>query len=439
MAINIRKKETKFQTRENGESGITLVALVITIIVLLILATVSINLVINNGILDKAKSAVDKYSDSEIEEQIKLTFLEYEMAKLSNVNLDASIYMKNSLEKKYGKDAVNISKEDNVFHIEITFSNGSKKYYLDNGEIGILKPLENYGVKIGDIVYYDEGVSHTYTVDTTKGAGGSLSGYDSNTKKYKLNSKTFINENLIWRVLGVNNKGQIELISENPTTDLLYLADEEGWIYSEKVLNEFCDNLYGKGTGAESARSLKQQDIYKLIENYTPPNGDIWEYRFPEEGDYMQYKRIKDDENKTIITDWTNITNNQFQIFRMLGESTTLSINNRNNKGISVKNSYALINNLSNIKHITNDGKKFSDIIGKGSGENNIVQWFANKTLKCTTVNVSFNVCTLNNDGNCLYSTGEYKYCFGQKVRPVVTLSSNNTLNGNSEEGWTIN
>ena len=54
------------------EKGITLVALVITIIVLLILATVSINLIINNGILDKAKLAVDKYSEGEELEQIKL-------------------------------------------------------------------------------------------------------------------------------------------------------------------------------------------------------------------------------------------------------------------------------------------------------------------------------------------------------------------------------
>lgn len=54
------------------EKGITLVALVITIIVLLILATVSINLIINNGILDKAKLAVAKYSEGEELEQIKL-------------------------------------------------------------------------------------------------------------------------------------------------------------------------------------------------------------------------------------------------------------------------------------------------------------------------------------------------------------------------------
>ena len=52
--------------------GITLVALIITIIVLLILATVSISLVINNNVLDKAQHGGDKYSEEEELEQIKL-------------------------------------------------------------------------------------------------------------------------------------------------------------------------------------------------------------------------------------------------------------------------------------------------------------------------------------------------------------------------------
>ena len=52
--------------------GITLVGLIITIIVLLILATVSISLIINNGVLDKAQHGVDKYSEEEELEQIKL-------------------------------------------------------------------------------------------------------------------------------------------------------------------------------------------------------------------------------------------------------------------------------------------------------------------------------------------------------------------------------
>lgn len=57
------KRRRKIWICTEAKIGITLVALVISIIVLLILATVSISLVINNGILDKAKYAVNKYSD----------------------------------------------------------------------------------------------------------------------------------------------------------------------------------------------------------------------------------------------------------------------------------------------------------------------------------------------------------------------------------------
>ena len=58
------------------QNGITLVALIITVIILLILAMVSISLVINSGIITKTKTTVDKYSEEEIGEQIKLAYAE---------------------------------------------------------------------------------------------------------------------------------------------------------------------------------------------------------------------------------------------------------------------------------------------------------------------------------------------------------------------------
>ena len=106
-------------------------ALVISIIVLLILATVSINLVINNGILDKAKTAVDKYLEGEIEEQIKLAFLEYEQARLTKTNIDIEDYMEENLEKVLNEP---ISVEKVGKDIKITFTNRDKIYkYYSNG------------------------------------------------------------------------------------------------------------------------------------------------------------------------------------------------------------------------------------------------------------------------------------------------------------------
>ena len=72
-----------------NKNGITLVALIITIIVLLILAMVSISLVMNSGIIDKSKTAVDKYSQEEIQEQLKLAYSEWQMSQYTGTPMTA--------------------------------------------------------------------------------------------------------------------------------------------------------------------------------------------------------------------------------------------------------------------------------------------------------------------------------------------------------------
>lgn len=65
------------------ESGITLVALVVTIIVLLILAGVSITMVIgNNGIINRSRNAVNSYDESSKNEAIYLNETENLMKNL---------------------------------------------------------------------------------------------------------------------------------------------------------------------------------------------------------------------------------------------------------------------------------------------------------------------------------------------------------------------
>lgn len=56
-----------------SSKGITLVALVITIILLLILAGVTLKIVLDQGFIDKAQTAVDKYDEAATNEtdQIK--------------------------------------------------------------------------------------------------------------------------------------------------------------------------------------------------------------------------------------------------------------------------------------------------------------------------------------------------------------------------------
>ena len=67
--------------RARKDSGITLIALVVTITVLIILATVSINTVLgDNGIIARAQKARDSYSNSQKSEDEQMAVLANEMA-----------------------------------------------------------------------------------------------------------------------------------------------------------------------------------------------------------------------------------------------------------------------------------------------------------------------------------------------------------------------
>ncbi len=326
--------------------GITLIALIITIIILLILAAVSIRLVINGGIIDKSKYAVDQYSEEEKAEQEKLLQAEYEMAKYE------------------GK-----------------FSGSYEEYLLD----------KNYGLKIGDYVNYNElsnGIKE-HTTDTNRGEGGSKGTQDNTTGKYSLNSKTYITEDLNWRVLGINSKGELELISDNPTTDTLYLANEEGYLNAETIgdtkgtLDTFCNDLYGKGANATGARSLNVEDVNKLIDTgYDPKTyyryGNKWTYRYP-----TREEAMNEDENenpkgetsrlymqckKSTDTKWKDIKSSSLQKFRMPGTDVSATLC-RTNPGISeileVTNYHYNVSDK--VKKTASDGNSLSSIITEGT------------------------------------------------------------------------
>ena len=121
-----------------------------------------------------------------------------------------------------------------------------KEYEITNGKIT---------VKVGDYVLnYDEGTEST-KIETTK------SGHTE--------QQTLTTQDLGWRILGIGENGELELISDNPTTATVTLVGETGYLNAEEVLNTTCNELYGKGQYAESARSLNVQDINKLA-NYDP-------------------------------------------------------------------------------------------------------------------------------------------------------------------------
>lgn len=154
----------------------------------------------------------------------------------------------------------------------------------------------DYGVKIGDKIDYKEGTGYASEIDSN-----------------------FVMDDLDWRVLGVNEKGQIELISTKPTTSKLKLSGEEGYLNAETNLNTLCNDLYGKGEYAAGARSLNVEDVNKLA-NFVPTYGGEYQYRYSTEVENLQYRKSTD-EGTTWNPDWTNIPDGYTKSFKAPGEA----------------------------------------------------------------------------------------------------------------------
>lgn len=254
-------------------SGVTLIALIITIIVLLILAGVTIAMIIgDNGILNRAVDAADK---SKIEDGKERIALEVVGSYDNSGNIDMDL-LKENLENNLGIDTSNvgsnlptgtltldglnyyIDSEGNVIYIE-----GELKTWTEN-EDGSITDGE-VTVQVGDYINYDP---ITGATDTSYTSNATSTGWSEN-QVFNLNSYTGG-----WRVLGVEN-GQLQIISENiigpdsggyteGTQSYYYLDGVTGLRNSITELDNISE-LYGQGKYAQSARSVNQEDIAKVV------------------------------------------------------------------------------------------------------------------------------------------------------------------------------
>ena len=406
--------------------GITLIALVITIIVLLVLAGVTIaTLTGENGILTKATEASKKTGQASAEEQVQLEVtasigtdgkintgdLNDNLGNIEGLTHEGETIENNPIDSLPATVVVDgnnvIIREDGSVVVSEWTQTG---YEITNGEIT---------VKVGDYVLnYDEGTGSTQ-IETTE------SGHTE--------QQTLTTENLGWRILGIGENGGLELISDNPTTATLTLSGETGYLNAEEVLNTACNELYGKGQYAESARSLNVEDVNKLA-NYDPETytgyGDLWKYRFSTEADCMQSSTSTD--NGQTWSDWENITDEQYQTFRIPGSTDTISVDNpKESQEIKYTNYVYIIES-----HIT-DTEIANMITVRRTGK----YWLASRMVFCdsdyTTFSVRYIYMGRERYGSFYCSNGD-SYSPSWSVRPVVSLKSNIQLEGNSEDGWTI-
>lgn len=249
-----------------NNTGITLIALVITIIVLLILAGVTLSLVMgNDGILGRAESAVNQTDIAGGHEQAELLasshVTDYYDKKYVNNDSDVSEksvadYVAEKL--KDGEDSGDYNVKATGRKIEVskngtTITTGTIK---DDGKIDWGKRWE-YGtdeegnttitdgtqtLKIGDYVNYDPKDGATTTSVTSYGTDN---GYGD--QKFNLSSYDYG-----WRVLGVDeNTGGILLIAEE------FIGPDEGG-YVNTTYNRTYYYLQGKAGYANGIDELKK-------------------------------------------------------------------------------------------------------------------------------------------------------------------------------------
>ena len=190
------------------QKGITLVALVITIIVLVILAAVSINAVMNDGLIKNAETAVGKYEAAKEKEETELGNL---LQKIENA-----------------KGKVKWEQEGNK--ITGTLPNGDEKEFT-----------------VGNKVTYTSAGQDEYPVtEEESGVSGALQ-----TIRRP--------EQITWYVLGVD-EGRLQLLGD--TTSSVVFDGTTGFTNYVSVINSMFDAFYGNHSVETVAAGFSTDESY---------------------------------------------------------------------------------------------------------------------------------------------------------------------------------
>ena len=383
----IRGKQMK------GNKAITLVALIITIVILLVLATVSISLVMNDGIIDRANKGVNKYSEGEIEEQIKLAYQEYQMHKYSDSTQQTLLeFIHSKLDELYGENNVEIKGVDTLI---IKMTNGDKKMAFqlssDGNTMQVTWVQDKTNVtniktgqilEVGDTVYYDSGVTE-------------YEGEGDNQGK--------------WGILGVEN-GKI-LIASKENIGTITLSGKQDYLADGKVkLNNACTPFINT-TYADSARSIELEDINKIKKIGILETLHL--YTMTSDG----YVKLDNGDPSTWSKSFTNL----------------------NGEKLSKDNSISVIDNYHpNFIMMTSTSETKAWNLLK---DNSNKYWFNNQCSRCGGNCAYWGYYAIFNgylDNNEIFSSFNSNSNKEAGVRAVVSLKENVKLSGDSTNGWTI-
>ncbi len=357
----------------------------------------------DNGIIQKVNQAKNKTNESYENEGIKLAVTSSMMENIYSQKINKSS-LENAIKSQFGNNTGFTVTEngDNSFIINSEKTN--KRYFVNkNGYVSNKEFLYSV-VNIGDYVDYKEGTNNSYI------SYSELNGYQD---------KVFTTNNTIkWKVLEKKD-GKVYLISDDiiksdDDTELTFCG-KVAYLNGIKELNNIC-NIYGKGYGAESARSINAQDIIKLTCNMEDYDVAITNY------DTKAYVDGYDffDENGNATT---NIVRN-YQYYVLLHQA------------IDKNTTCYPILFLTDKEHQENSTIYWLGT--QGFNGNTTGAWYAIMETYYGTESGSFVGKCYVNGRHCYKANGD-SVARSSNIRPIVILNSNLTTDGKIDnEVWSI-
>ncbi len=390
----------------SDHNGITLIALVITIIVMLILVGVTVTVALNGGLFNQAKVAT---KNTEVEKQ-KEKELSRGRIKIGDIWYDSY------------EDYINNTPSENQ-------SDEPAKW--EEGEDGnIMYEGKTSGLKIGDYVDYTPiPATTTYSKDKL---GESYTGYD--------NAEDLTTEDLKWRILGVDKNGCLILISNKPTSKLIYFQNAKGYNNGVYILNDICATLYSNIELGINARSLTIEDVeagfdasaitarndYMVNEiQYKQPKTYTTNLQYPvlyaeENGSGIG---VTEDKVKTNGIDGSVAHYNASQLTEKLEKKESFAVgidDGKENKTLTCTQTYYYLSSPAC------KDKNFYDMIFKTG----TAYWLASRFVYCTSSYATFGLRGVSGSSFAYYSRDLFYTSGGYGsnsnfLRPVVSLGAN--------------
>ncbi len=233
----------KFKVKQ---SGITIIALVVTIIILLILAGITISMVSNDGILGKAKNAAAVSDKSSAEEEMSMYLAGLDIQREQEGNNGR---LADYLSANVGNDGLEDFLNNGDGYAQVAYKGHNYMVNLDDGTFTYIGKTDGKGV--------NRHLKQILNSDNQDVPGIAM-----------VEAGEIETEDLGWKVLSTNSNGTVNLIANANTSFEISISGINGYTNGVKALNEICSKLYGNleinGKKVLSARSVNREDFFNV-------------------------------------------------------------------------------------------------------------------------------------------------------------------------------